>query len=199
MLSSVPHHTLASKTCCGAFHDLSESSALQCKENEFCDEAQQMGDLEIVLELENMIQQLRAFRATHRGPIHRYLSAPAPERLIMTTGKLVLESEEIPEIDAAIEYLDGLLAKRFGQTRWSYTSEMDRVEARRVLWLLGWQPVLVNRVFQYAPTTLYRTFIQVCSDESNAGSSNSLCLSPRKGCIRPTRVSRPKAPLDRRD
>ncbi|KAL4926631.1 uncharacterized protein BDV17DRAFT_293424 [Aspergillus undulatus] len=74
------------------------------------------GDEEIGNEMERLVRQLRTFRAAHRGRIHKYLSAPAPERLIMTAGKSVLESEEIPEIETAIKHLDGILAKRIKET-----------------------------------------------------------------------------------
>ncbi|KAL4796068.1 hypothetical protein BDV19DRAFT_388492 [Aspergillus venezuelensis] len=78
--------------------------------------AEENGDVEIVNVLEGIVRQLKTFRAAHRSRIHRYLSAPAPERLIMTAGKSVLESEEIPEIETAIKYLGGVLAKRISET-----------------------------------------------------------------------------------
>ncbi|KAL4956385.1 hypothetical protein BDW69DRAFT_203246 [Aspergillus filifer] len=79
--------------------------------------AEERGDMEIVHVLEGIVRLSKTFRAAHRSRIHKYLSAPAPERLIMTAGKSVLESEEIPEIETAIEHLDGILAKRISETR----------------------------------------------------------------------------------
>ncbi|KAL4784551.1 hypothetical protein BJX76DRAFT_356907 [Aspergillus varians] len=95
-------------------------------QREFCDalcgfglreRAREAGNGLIEGEMEKMVKQLRAFRATHRGRIHKYLSAPAPERLIMTAGKSVLESEQIPKIETAIQHLDGILAKRIEETK----------------------------------------------------------------------------------
>ncbi|KAL2821408.1 hypothetical protein BDW59DRAFT_150064 [Aspergillus cavernicola] len=87
------------------------------REHGFRGKARENGDLEIEGEMERMVQQLRTFRATHRGRIHKYLSAPAPERMIMTAGKSVLESNEIPEIETAIKHLGGILVNRIKETR----------------------------------------------------------------------------------
>ncbi|KAL4960137.1 uncharacterized protein BDV14DRAFT_211828 [Aspergillus stella-maris] len=87
------------------------------REGCFCQRAEENGDTEIGRVLEGIVRQLKTFRAAHRSRIHKYLSAPAPERLIMTAGKSVLESEEIPEIETAIKHLDGILAKRISETK----------------------------------------------------------------------------------
>ncbi|KAL4881877.1 hypothetical protein BJY04DRAFT_188244 [Aspergillus karnatakaensis] len=86
------------------------------RENGFRQRATFDGEGEIAAEMEVMVQQLKKFRAAHRARIHKYLSPPAPERLIMTAGKSVIESEQIPEIEAAIQHLDGILAKRIKET-----------------------------------------------------------------------------------
>ncbi|KAL3480459.1 hypothetical protein BJX99DRAFT_220272 [Aspergillus californicus] len=81
------------------------------------EKAKESGEMEIEREIERMALQLRTFRCTHRSRIHKYLSAPAPERLIMTAGKSVLESDEIPEIETAITHLGGILRNRIKETR----------------------------------------------------------------------------------
>lgn len=53
---------------------------------------------------------------THRKRARPYLSVPAPERMIMTAGKSALESITIPNIKAAIEFLDIGLVKRLKET-----------------------------------------------------------------------------------
>ncbi|KAL2831593.1 hypothetical protein BJY01DRAFT_107963 [Aspergillus pseudoustus] len=67
-------------------------------------------------ELDSITKQLRAFRAAHRARIQKYLRVPAPERFIMTAGKSVIESAEIPGIEDAMHYLDSILARRLKQT-----------------------------------------------------------------------------------
>ncbi|OJJ06248.1 hypothetical protein ASPVEDRAFT_45650 [Aspergillus versicolor CBS 583.65] len=83
----------------------------------FREKATEAGDELIGVEIENILKQLRLFRATHRARIHKYLTVPAPERLIMTAGRSVLESEQIPEIDTAMKHLDGILEKRLKLTK----------------------------------------------------------------------------------
>ncbi|KAH8695603.1 hypothetical protein BGW36DRAFT_383005 [Talaromyces proteolyticus] len=79
--------------------------------------AEKVNDTAIIAELDTIAKQLRLFRAAHRSRATPYLSVPAPERLIMTAGKSVLESDTVQNIKAAIDILDAMLLKRFQQTR----------------------------------------------------------------------------------
>ena len=47
-----------------------------------------------------------------------YLQQPAPERLMMTAGKSVLEDPKVKDIDSKkpLESLDQMLLKRLGET-----------------------------------------------------------------------------------
>lgn len=58
----------------------------------------------------------QVFRAGHRARVVPYLTIPAPERLIMTAGKSVLESETIQTVEGAIDFLDDMLEKRLKET-----------------------------------------------------------------------------------
>ncbi|KAF2098094.1 hypothetical protein NA57DRAFT_66542 [Rhizodiscina lignyota] len=86
------------------------------REHSFRTKAKEMGDVEIEAEMEKIVKQMRVFREAHRARARPYLSAPAPERKVMTAGKSVLESEKIPDSNAAIEFLFKLLAGRLKQT-----------------------------------------------------------------------------------
>lgn len=86
------------------------------RNHSFRDKAKLAGDFEIETEMEKILKQIRVFRETHRRRARPYLSVPAPERMIMTAGKSVLESITIPNIKAAIEFLDIMLVKRLKET-----------------------------------------------------------------------------------
>ena len=56
------------------------------------------------------------FRAAHRARVMPYLSQPAPERLPMTAGKSVLGGATEEEAQAALRFLDEILARRLKET-----------------------------------------------------------------------------------
>lgn len=58
----------------------------------------------------------QVFRVAHRTRVRQYLSVPAPERMIMTAGKSILESSIIQNITAAIDFLDTMMVKRLKET-----------------------------------------------------------------------------------
>ncbi|TAQ85435.1 hypothetical protein B7494_g6256 [Chlorociboria aeruginascens] len=64
-----------------------------------------------------IVKQMKLFRTTHRNRVKPYLSVPAPERMIMTAGKGVLESQEIHDLETAIAPLDDLLRQRLDKTK----------------------------------------------------------------------------------
>jgi hypothetical protein len=106
-------------------------------QHSFRRKAEKANNSRVVVEMDSITKQLRAslnflcnklpntatntkkqlFRASHRSRATPYLSVPAPERLIMTAGKSVLESDAIQNVKSAIGFLDVLLLKRFQQTR----------------------------------------------------------------------------------
>ncbi|PQE26176.1 Indoleamine 23-dioxygenase protein [Rutstroemia sp. NJR-2017a BBW] len=87
------------------------------KEHNFRQKAKDAGDLEIEEEMNNIVKQMRVFRTAHRVRVKPYLSVPAPERLIMTAGKSVLESERVQGYEEAIAPLDKMLGDRLMATR----------------------------------------------------------------------------------
>jgi len=87
------------------------------REYNFREQAKQNGDKELEKEMQGVVRQMRAFRAVHRARIRPYLNVAAPERLIMTAGKSVLETEEIKEVEVAIAPLDAMLEKRLNDMK----------------------------------------------------------------------------------
>lgn len=59
---------------------------------------------------------LQVFRAAHRARVMSYLQEPAPERLVMTAGKSVLENSSTKGLADALKPLDDMLATRLKQT-----------------------------------------------------------------------------------
>ena len=56
------------------------------------------------------------FRAAHRARVMSYLEQPAPERLVMTAGKSVLESASTKDTKDALKVLDDMLVQRLKET-----------------------------------------------------------------------------------
>lgn len=73
-------------------------------------------DVEIAAEIGQLVQAMRVFRAAHRTRVISYLKQPAPERLIMTAGKSVLESKDTAGIDDALEPLKDMMTTRLRET-----------------------------------------------------------------------------------
>lgn len=59
---------------------------------------------------------MQVFRSAHRARAFSYLEQPAPERLVMTAGKSVLEGVTNQETENNLKALDKMLATRFKQT-----------------------------------------------------------------------------------
>ncbi|CAG8977803.1 hypothetical protein HYALB_00010888 [Hymenoscyphus albidus] len=87
------------------------------REHSFRQVAKDAGDFEVEEEMCNVVKQTRVFRTAHRVRVEPYLSVPAPERLIMTAGKSVLENDQVHDYEAAIALLDMTLADRLAETR----------------------------------------------------------------------------------
>lgn len=58
----------------------------------------------------------QVFRAAHRTRVMPYLEEPAPERLIMTAGKSILEGPSTKDTKQALKVLDEMLEKRLKLT-----------------------------------------------------------------------------------
>ncbi|OXV07235.1 hypothetical protein Egran_05001 [Elaphomyces granulatus] len=86
------------------------------RQHSFRRKAKEDGDSEIEAEMLKIVKQLRVFRLAHRARARPYLSTDAPERLIMTAGKSILESSTVKNIKAAIDFLDAMLVKRLRET-----------------------------------------------------------------------------------
>lgn len=87
------------------------------REHSFRQAAKDAGDLQIEEEMNNIVKQMRVFRTAHRVRVKPYLSVPAPERLIMTAGKSVLEKDQVHDYQSAIAPLDKMLADRLMATK----------------------------------------------------------------------------------
>ena len=87
------------------------------RDHSFRRHAKEYMDKEIEVEMEGIMKQMRVFRTAHRVRVKPYLDVPAPERLIMTAGKSVLEKENVHDFIAAIAPLDELLRKRLEETK----------------------------------------------------------------------------------
>ncbi|KAF5879077.1 putative 15-hydroxyprostaglandin dehydrogenase (nad(+)) protein [Botrytis fragariae] len=72
--------------------------------------------MDIYLTDENMERYIPLFRAAHRARVMSYLQEPAPERLVMTAGKSVLENSNTKSLDNALKPLDDMLADRLKET-----------------------------------------------------------------------------------
>lgn len=73
-------------------------------------------DEEIVAEISTLVNAMRLFRAAHRTRVIPYLKQPAPERLVMTAGKSVLENKDTKGLDDALEPLKEMMTTRLRQT-----------------------------------------------------------------------------------
>ncbi|KAI2473630.1 hypothetical protein F4781DRAFT_379654 [Annulohypoxylon bovei var. microspora] len=67
-------------------------------------------------ELEALVNQIKQYRAAHRGRVMPYLKNAAPERHPMTAGKSVLTTDPNVTIDEALEPLDQMMVSRINQT-----------------------------------------------------------------------------------
>ncbi|KAJ8067631.1 hypothetical protein OCU04_003240 [Sclerotinia nivalis] len=86
-------------------------------EHSFRNEAKKNGDDDIENEMNNIVKQMRVFRTAHRVRVKPYLSVPAPERMIMTAGKSVLEKDDVHDYESAIAPLDKMLKDRLMATK----------------------------------------------------------------------------------
>jgi hypothetical protein len=59
---------------------------------------------------------MQVFRAAHKTRVKSYLQQPAPERLIMTAGKSVLENQNTHGFEDAYKTLDDMMAARLELT-----------------------------------------------------------------------------------
>ncbi|ETS87858.1 hypothetical protein PFICI_01686 [Pestalotiopsis fici W106-1] len=74
-------------------------------------------DLSLNQEFINIVNQMRVFRAAHRTRVMPYLEQPAPERLVMTAGKSVLETNgQEQEIKEVLKPLDDMMVGRLRET-----------------------------------------------------------------------------------
>ncbi|CAD6440169.1 407eb133-dff1-43af-a450-16cd04a5ef6e [Sclerotinia trifoliorum] len=89
---------------------------LAFKKYSFIKVAHDEGLTEIEEEFAKMINQLKVFRAAHRARVMSYLQEPAPERLVMTAGKSVLENSNTNGLADALKPLDDMLATRLKET-----------------------------------------------------------------------------------
>ncbi|KAJ6184176.1 hypothetical protein N7519_005477 [Penicillium mononematosum] len=71
---------------------------------------------EIQAEISKPVQTMRVFRAAHRARVIPYLKQPAPERLIMTTGKSVLENEDTNGLEDALAPLKKMMTTQLQET-----------------------------------------------------------------------------------
>ncbi|RAL64346.1 hypothetical protein DID88_001822 [Monilinia fructigena] len=83
----------------------------------FRNKAIKNGDDDIENEMNNIVKQMRVFRTAHRVRVKPYLSVPAPERMIMTAGKSVLEKDDVHDYATAIAPLDKMLSDRLLATK----------------------------------------------------------------------------------
>lgn len=58
----------------------------------------------------------KVFRAAHRTRVIPYLKQPAPERLIMTAGKSILENEDTNGLEDALAPLNKMMTTRLQET-----------------------------------------------------------------------------------
>ncbi|EOD50284.1 putative 15-hydroxyprostaglandin dehydrogenase (nad(+)) protein [Neofusicoccum parvum UCRNP2] len=79
-------------------------------------EVREAGDGEVEALLGGIAKQLRVWRAAHRVRIVPYFDRPAPERMLMTAGKSLLETKGVQSIKGALEYVDLLLRERMYET-----------------------------------------------------------------------------------
>ncbi|ESZ97408.1 hypothetical protein SBOR_2236 [Sclerotinia borealis F-4128] len=86
-------------------------------EHSFRIEAKKNGEDDIEHEMNNIVKQMRIFRTAHRVRVKPYLSVPAPERMIMTAGKSVLEKGDVQDYQSAIAPLDKMLSDRLLATK----------------------------------------------------------------------------------
>ncbi|KAF8908034.1 hypothetical protein CPB85DRAFT_802273 [Mucidula mucida] len=73
-------------------------------------------DVTLKNEINKMVKTMKRFRHAHRGRARPYLNQPAPERLMMTAGKSVLESDERQSLNAVLDFLDSFLVRRLKET-----------------------------------------------------------------------------------
>ncbi|KAF4237968.1 hypothetical protein CNMCM6457_000445 [Aspergillus fumigatiaffinis] len=71
---------------------------------------------EIRADISKLVQAMRVFRAAHRTRVIPYLKQPAPERLIMTAGKSVLENEGSNGLEDALAPLNKMMTTRLQET-----------------------------------------------------------------------------------
>lgn len=73
-------------------------------------------DAEMMDAFMTIVNQLKVFRTTHRKRSMVYLHTPAPERMLMTAGKSVLEVEGCNNLNVLLKPVDDLLASRLKAT-----------------------------------------------------------------------------------
>ncbi|KAG8209225.1 15-hydroxyprostaglandin dehydrogenase (NAD(+)) protein [Trichophyton interdigitale] len=86
------------------------------RKHSFRKSAQAHGYITIEYGFKNIVNHMRVFRSAHRARAFSYLEQPAPERLVMTAGKSVLEGVTNQETENNLKALDKMLATRFKQT-----------------------------------------------------------------------------------
>ncbi|KAK7734655.1 hypothetical protein SLS57_000353 [Botryosphaeria dothidea] len=71
-------------------------------------------------EVEGLMREIarvvRVWRAAHKVRIVPYFEQPAPERMIMTAGKSVLETKGLSSLQLAMDFMDKLLGDRMQET-----------------------------------------------------------------------------------
>ncbi|TGO44026.1 hypothetical protein BOTNAR_0999g00010 [Botryotinia narcissicola] len=86
---------------------------LVLKKYSFVRGAKENGVRQIEEEFAKMVNQLKV---SYRARVMSYLQKPAPERLVMTAGKSVLENSNTKSLDDALKPLDDMLADRLKET-----------------------------------------------------------------------------------
>ncbi|PQE23419.1 Indoleamine 23-dioxygenase protein [Rutstroemia sp. NJR-2017a BBW] len=86
------------------------------KKHSFLKLAKVQNDSKIDNEFTKMVNQLKIFRAAHRARVMSYLEQPAPERLMMTAGKSILEGSATKNLAEALKPLDDMLTTRLRET-----------------------------------------------------------------------------------
>ncbi|RWA10104.1 hypothetical protein EKO27_g4999 [Xylaria grammica] len=86
------------------------------KKHSIRDKLNDSEDSALKQEFLKIVNHMKVFRAAHRTRARPYLEHPAPERLIMTAGKSVLETPQTKGFEDAYKPLDDMLAQRLEVT-----------------------------------------------------------------------------------
>ncbi|GAW16505.1 hypothetical protein ANO14919_059340 [Xylariales sp. No.14919] len=89
---------------------------LAIKKHSIRDKLNDSEDSALKQEFLKIVNHMKVFRAAHRTRARPYLEHPAPERLIMTAGKSVLETPQTKGFEDAYKPLDDMLAQRLEVT-----------------------------------------------------------------------------------